>query len=91
MNISSQPKASLVHYMLCIRDSAKNVFIMLLHCVALAHRALADVEAMEKLFTSPPGRMSLQLKIPSQQERTWSLAISEGARAEGNKTYQPAW
>ena len=52
MNISFQPKASLVHYILCIRDSAKNVFI--LHCVTLAHRALADVEAMEKLFTSLP-------------------------------------
>ena len=25
-----------------------------LHCVTLAHRALADVEAMEKLVTSPP-------------------------------------
>ena len=54
------------------------------YTVTLAHRALADVETMEKLFTS---RMSLQLEIPSQQERTWSLAISEGAEAEGNKTF----
>ena len=59
-------------------------------CVTLTHRALADVEAMEKLFTkSTSGRMSLHLEISSQQERTWSYNFRRG-RGRGQQDLS-AW
>ena len=68
---------------MCIETVPKN---NVLHCVTLAHRALADVEAMEKLFTRPPLVESLSsLKSHHSKKELGHWPFQKGQRQRATR------